>query len=54
VVVDTDAAPFGGSGADGGALSVGDSDHAWQVQPSSALVDLPPLAVVWLAAHRPV
>ena len=54
VVVDTDAAPFGGSGAAGGALSVGASDHAWQGQPSSALVDLPPLAVVWLAAHRPV
>ncbi|MEY4229927.1 MAG: 1,4-alpha-glucan branching enzyme [Actinomycetota bacterium] len=54
VVVDTDAAPFGGSGSAGGSPSVGAADHAWQGQPASALVDLPPLAVVWLAAHRPV
>jgi len=54
VVVDTDAAPFGGSGYGGGAPSVDAVDHAWQGRPTSALVDLPPLAVVWLAAHRPV
>ncbi|MEX0848406.1 MAG: 1,4-alpha-glucan branching protein GlgB [Ilumatobacteraceae bacterium] len=54
VVVDTDAPTFGGSGYAGGLASVGaTTELTWQGQPASALVDIPPLSVVWLAAHRP-
>jgi 1,4-alpha-glucan branching enzyme len=52
VVVDSDHAVFGGSGYLG-RDSVTASDETWQGQPSSAAIDLPPLGVVWLAAHRP-
>jgi 1,4-alpha-glucan branching enzyme len=54
VVVDTDVPAFGGSGMRGVAPSVqADTGHAWQGQGSSAVLDLPPLAVVWLAAPSP-
>jgi 1,4-alpha-glucan branching enzyme len=54
IVLDSDAAQFGGSGFAGGAAStVATADGQWQGQPASAQVDLPPLGVLWLAAHRP-
>jgi 1,4-alpha-glucan branching enzyme len=54
VVVDTDVPAFGGSGMRGVGPSVqADTGHAWQGQGSSAVLDLPPLAVVWLAAPSP-
>jgi 1,4-alpha-glucan branching enzyme len=52
VVVDTDRAVFGGSGF-AAAERVVAAGESWQHQPCSATVDLPPLAVIWLAAHRP-
>ncbi|MEK7422794.1 MAG: 1,4-alpha-glucan branching enzyme, partial [Actinomycetota bacterium] len=54
VVLDSDAVQFGGSGF-AGARPVASASAArqWQGQPASALVDLPPLGVLWLAAHRP-
>jgi len=53
VVLDTDAVVWGGSGARGAALAVeSESATPWQGQPASALVDLPPLGMVWLAATR--
>ena len=54
VVVDTDAAWCGGSGSRGGVPSLqAEVAMPWQGQPVSAQLDLPPLGVVWLAAHRP-
>jgi 1,4-alpha-glucan branching enzyme len=54
VAIDTDAAAFGGSGFRGEATAVQATDDvAWQHQGSSAHIDLPPLAVVWLAASAP-
>ncbi|MEX2626905.1 MAG: 1,4-alpha-glucan branching protein GlgB [Ilumatobacteraceae bacterium] len=54
VVLDTDVPAFGGSGARGLAPTVrADDDAAWQGQHRSAVIDLPPLAVVWLAAPSP-
>jgi 1,4-alpha-glucan branching enzyme len=54
IVVDTDATRFGGSGTLSGRIEVdATTDMAWQDQPASALIDVPPLGVVWLAAHRP-
>ena len=45
---------FGGSGDPGGRPPVqGDDSTAWQGQPASAVVDLPPLGVLWLARRRP-
>jgi 1,4-alpha-glucan branching enzyme len=53
VVLDTDAAAWGGSGARGaGTMVSAASDVPWQGQPASAVVDLPPLGVIWLAATR--
>jgi 1,4-alpha-glucan branching enzyme len=62
-VIDTDHALFGGSGYaastyDGvtpfsDAVVISTDETMWQGQRCSALLDLPPLAVVWLAAHRP-
>ncbi|MEA3075208.1 MAG: 1,4-alpha-glucan branching enzyme [Actinomycetota bacterium] len=47
-VLNTDAAEFGGSGAgNGGAVEA--SGDSWHGLPHSALVTLPPLAVLWLA-----
>jgi len=59
VVVDTDDARFGGSAARGiatatdGATAIAWPNIAWQGQPASAVVDLAPLGVLWLAARRP-
>jgi 1,4-alpha-glucan branching enzyme len=54
IVVDTDATRFGGSGSAGDRLVVdAKGDRPWQGQPASAAVDVPPLGVIWLAAHRP-
>lgn len=53
VVIDTDDIAYGGSGYAAGRVSVPALDDvAWQGQPASGVVDLPPLSVVWLAAHR--
>jgi 1,4-alpha-glucan branching enzyme len=62
-VVDTDHALFGGSGFaasnyDGTvpfheATLAATTEVPWQGQSCSAIIDLPPLSVVWLAAHRP-
>jgi 1,4-alpha-glucan branching enzyme len=49
VVLDTDAARFGGSGFRGTASAVAAEDVPWHGLPASAVVDLPPLAVLWLA-----
>ena len=46
-VLNTDAAPFGGSGAGNGGAVEADAD-SWHGQPHSALVTLPPLSVLWL------
>jgi 1,4-alpha-glucan branching enzyme len=59
VVLDTDAAAWGGSGmrhASGDPVArdtVLARGMAWQGQPSSIAVDLPPLGVLWLASRRP-
>jgi 1,4-alpha-glucan branching enzyme len=54
VVVDTDATRFGGGGSLGDRVVVeATGDVPWQGQPASAVLDVPPLGVVWLAAHRP-
>jgi 1,4-alpha-glucan branching enzyme len=54
IILDSDAVQFGGSGFSGGRASTSATpDEQWQGQPASAMVDLPPLGVVWLAARRP-
>ncbi|MFZ4719586.1 MAG: 1,4-alpha-glucan branching protein GlgB [Ilumatobacteraceae bacterium] len=58
LVVDTDSPAWGGSGfggftLDGGTSFTATTDVPWQGQPASTVVDLPPLAVLWLAARRP-
>ena len=54
IVVDTDATRFGGSGSAGDRIVVDAlGDRPWQGQPASAVVDVPPLGVIWLAARRP-
>ena len=51
VVMDTDAAQFGGSAYRGTSESLmATTDVAWQGQPSSLMLDLPALSVVWLGA----
>jgi 1,4-alpha-glucan branching enzyme len=53
VLIDTDAPGFGGSGAgcvDG--VRTATAAVPWQGQPCSAVVDLPPLGVVWLGSRR--
>ena len=63
-IMDTDASPFGGSnfaghGFEGTApnanrpVTTATTQTPWQGQPASTLLEVPPLAVVWLAAHRP-
>jgi 1,4-alpha-glucan branching enzyme len=58
VVLDTDDPAFAGSGYRGRGLDgpmptlQATTDMAWQQQPASLMVDLPPLAVLWLAARR--
>jgi 1,4-alpha-glucan branching enzyme len=54
VAVDSDAAWCGGSAYRGAAPTVAAQvAMPWQGQPVSAELDLPPLGVIWLAAHRP-
>ncbi len=51
VLMDTDDLRFGGSGYRGTATTLqATNDISWQGQPYSLLVDLPPLAVLWLGA----
>jgi 1,4-alpha-glucan branching enzyme len=49
VVLDSDAAAFGGSGAVAGTPVVTADDEPWHGQPASAALTLPPLGVLWLA-----
>ena len=54
VILDTDHPRFGGStyrGLEADHLTATGDLH-WQGQPASAMIDLPPLAVVWIAARR--
>ncbi len=52
VVVDTDAPVFGGSGFRGDATRLlATTDVPWQGQPASLLLDVPPLATVWLGGR---
>ncbi len=54
VLLDSDAPAYGGSGYRGGVAAVtSTTETRWQHQPASAVVDLPPLGVIWLAARRP-
>ncbi len=53
VIADTDGPSFGGSGFRGGSPVVAGEATAWQNQPASGVLDLPPLAVVWLGGARP-
>ncbi|MEA3055899.1 MAG: 1,4-alpha-glucan branching enzyme [Actinomycetota bacterium] len=48
VLVNTDAAMYGGSGVDVGPVLETD-DREWHGQPTSAVLTLPPLGIVWLA-----
>jgi len=53
IVLDTDAATWGGGAAGHGTGTVcAQSGSSWQGQHDSAVVDLPPLGVLWLAASR--
>jgi 1,4-alpha-glucan branching enzyme len=55
VVVDTDAPVFGGSGFRGDAVvHRATTDVPWQDQPSSLVIDVPPLATVWLGGRLTV
>jgi 1,4-alpha-glucan branching enzyme len=51
-VIDTDDSRYGGSGAFAGQPDVFGDGAAWQGQPHSAAIDLPPLAVVWFEADH--
>jgi 1,4-alpha-glucan branching enzyme len=48
VLVNTDASMYGGSGVDVGPVIETD-DREWHGQPTSAVLTLPPLGIVWLA-----
>ena len=57
LLVDTDSPAWGGSGftgysLDGTRLAASD-EVAWQGQPASVAIDVPPLSVVWLGSRRP-
>ncbi len=52
VVLDTDAAVWWGSGHRGDTDVVG-ADEGWQGQSSSALVDIGPMSMLWLASTSP-
>ena len=49
-LIDTDAARYWGSDLRGDGELTATTDVAWQGQPASILIDLPPLAVLWLGA----
>jgi 1,4-alpha-glucan branching enzyme len=52
IVVDTDAPVFGGSGSRGDAVvHHATTDVPWQDQPASLVIDVPPLATVWLGGR---
>jgi len=62
VLLDSDSPNFGGSGFAGFAMNglrtgttvvTATTEVAWQGQPASVVIDLPPLAVLWLGAARP-
>ena len=54
VLVDSDAPAYDGSGNRGGVpTATSTTEVAWQHQPASAVVDLPPLGVLLLGARRP-
>ncbi len=53
VVLDTDATAWTGSGFRGEAAEYAAGDEAAQQMPHSLVIDVPPLAMVWLAAERP-
>jgi 1,4-alpha-glucan branching enzyme len=57
VLVDTDSPAWGGSGFAGYSFAAPGVDAAtsvpWQGQPSSTVVDVPPLSVLWLGSRRP-
>ena len=62
VLLDTDSPNFGGSGfagydleglRTGSAVVTATTEVAWQGQPASAVIDVPPLAVLWLGSVRP-
>jgi 1,4-alpha-glucan branching enzyme len=57
LLVDTDSPAWGGSGFTGYSLDgtrfTATDDVAWQGQPASVAVDVPPLSVVWLGSRRP-
>ena len=50
--VNTDSAPFGGSGIGPGAEVLEAEDVAWHDQPTSLELTLPPLGAVWLVPER--
>ena len=51
VLIDTDGHRFGGSGYRGDEATVAaDAGIAWQGQPASIVIDLPPLSVLWLGS----
>jgi 1,4-alpha-glucan branching enzyme len=53
VVLDTDDPAWWGSGHRGGAVAVTGTAEPWQQLGSSAVVDVGPMSVVWLAARSP-
>lgn len=53
VLLDSDGEQFWGSGHRGGSTSVHASDEPWQGRGHSLIVDVPPLAMVWLSASAP-
>lgn len=53
VVLDTDAATWWGSGQRGAQPTVNAADHPWQRCSSSGVLDVGPMAMVWLAARSP-
>jgi len=57
VLMDTDSPAWGGSGFAGYSFNApgvdAGPDVPWQGQAASAVIDVPPLSVLWLGAHRP-
>ena len=50
VVLDTDAVAWWGSGHRQAGPIKATNDEPWQHQPASALIDIPPLAMLWIAS----
>ncbi|MFN3255627.1 MAG: 1,4-alpha-glucan branching protein GlgB [Ilumatobacter sp.] len=51
-VLDTDAAAWWGSSHRGDDRIIATTDEPWQRQPTSALIDVGPMSMIWLAAER--